>query len=146
MDIELLKEEISDDEGCVFETYRDHLGYMTFGIGHLVTINDPEFGEPIETPISEDRVHEAFLEDMEDVLEDCENLPINFYDLPEEAQHVLANMAFNLGAPRLRQFKKMLAAFEQHDWNQVAYEMEDSKWFNQVPNRAKRLQDRILNV
>ena len=32
-----LKEEIISDEGCVLKVYRDHLGYFTVGVGHLIT-------------------------------------------------------------------------------------------------------------
>ena len=35
MDIEILKQELTEDEGCKYEIYLDHLGYKTFGIGHL---------------------------------------------------------------------------------------------------------------
>ena len=28
------------DEGVKYEIYADHLGYLTFGVGHLVTKND----------------------------------------------------------------------------------------------------------
>ena len=44
MDIEKLREEIEYDEGSVNEIYLDHLGLATFGIGHLVTKEDPEYG------------------------------------------------------------------------------------------------------
>ena len=32
MDIEILKQELTEDEGCKYEIYLDHLGYKTFGI------------------------------------------------------------------------------------------------------------------
>ena len=38
-----LYEEIKADEGEVLEVYKDHLGYDTIGIGHLVTAEDEEF-------------------------------------------------------------------------------------------------------
>ena len=47
MDIEKLREQLKIDEGCVYEIYNDHLGYPTFGIGHLVIESDPEnLGRP----------------------------------------------------------------------------------------------------
>ena len=33
----------------------------------------------------------------------------------------------------------MIAAVEDLDWERMADEMEDSNWFRQTPNRAKRL-------
>ena len=44
MDIEKLREEIEYDEGSVNKIYLDHLGLPTFGIGHLVTEWDEEYG------------------------------------------------------------------------------------------------------
>ena len=41
-DREKLREELIRDEGVKFEIYNDHLGYPTFGIGHLVTEDDEE--------------------------------------------------------------------------------------------------------
>ena len=38
IDIEQLKETLKVDEGVVYEIYHDHLGYPTFGIGHLVKL------------------------------------------------------------------------------------------------------------
>lgn len=32
------------------------------------------------------------------------------------------------------------------DWNKAADEMVDSKWYTQVPNRARRLVDRMRAV
>jgi hypothetical protein len=33
----------------------------------------------------------------------------------------------------------MIAAVEDLDWHRMADEMENSRWFKQTPNRAKRL-------
>jgi lysozyme len=55
-------------------------------------------------------------------------------------------MCFNLGYPRLSKFKGMKAAVEEADWNRAADEMVDSKWYQQVPNRARRLEKRMRSV
>ena len=52
MDIEKLRKELKLDEGCINEIYLDHLGYHTFGIGHLITDQDKEWGKPVGTKIS----------------------------------------------------------------------------------------------
>ena len=36
MDLEKLRKQLEIDEGVKYEIYNDHLGYPTFGIGHLV--------------------------------------------------------------------------------------------------------------
>ena len=69
-----LKEEIIRDEGVVYEIYNDHLGYATFGIGHLVLESDPEHGQEVGTPVSEERVDECFEKDVQTVIDDCKKL------------------------------------------------------------------------
>ena len=146
MNKEQLREELAEDEGCKFEIYLDHLGLPTFGIGHLVTENDPENGHPVGTPIDEERVRQVFSLDIAVTIEDCKVLYDDFDDLPEEAQLVIANMMFNMGRPRLSKFKGMKAGVDARDWNKAADEMVDSRWHDQVPNRAKRLVKRIRDL
>ena len=146
MDIEVLKQQLIEDEGCKYEIYLDHLGYKTFGIGHLCRAKDSENDMDVGTEVSKDRVDECFAEDIEKVIEDCTILYDNFYQLPEEAQLIIANMMFNLGRPRLSAFKLMKAAVDDHNWIEAAIQMEDSKWAKQVPNRANRLCERMRNI
>ena len=143
MNIEKLREQLEIDEGVKYEIYNDHLGYATFGVGHLVIESDPEYGMDIGTPISESRVVEAFEQDCENVLRDCIILYEDFSSLPEEAQQVIANMMFNMGRPRLSKFKGMKRGVDSRDWNAAADEMVDSAWYRQVTNRADRLVERI---
>ena len=143
MNIEQLRKELEVDEGVKYEIYNDHLGYPTFGIGHLVRDTDPEHGKEIGTPVSEDRVIEAFNKDVESVLNDCTILYGNFSKLPEEAQLIIANMMFNLGRPRLSKFKGMKAGVDAGDWKKAADEMVDSAWYRQVQNRAGWLVSRM---
>ena len=143
MNIEQLREQLEVDEGCVYEIYNDHLGYATFGIGHLVTESDPEQGQSLGTPVSSDRVAEAFESDVQGVLRDCDILYPDFSSLPEEAQQVIANMMFNMGRPRLSKFAGMKRGVDARDWDAAADEMVDSNWYRQVTNRADRLVERI---
>ena len=143
MNKDQLREELAEDEGCKYEISLDHLGLPTFGIGHLVTENDPENGQPVGTPIDEERVRQVFSLDIAVTLEDCKSLYDDFDDLPEECQLVIANMMFNMGRPRLSKFKGMKAGVDARDWNKAADEMVDSRWHDQVPNRAKRLVKRM---
>ena len=146
MNIDKLREELKVDEGCVYEIYNDHLGYPTFGIGHLVTKSDMEHGWSVGTDVDEYRVHEVFEEDVQTVLSDCKKLYHNFYHLPEEVQLIIANMMFNMGLTRLSKFKGMKRGIDDCDWQAAADEMVDSRWYRQVTNRAERLVKRIRNV
>ena len=146
MNLEKLREELKQDEGCEYKIYNDNLGYATFGIGHLVTEDDPEHGKSLGTEISENRVIEAFESDVKVVIEDCKILYYYFHNLPEEVQRIVANMMFNMGRTRLSKFKGMKSGVNRRDWNAAADEMVDSVWYRQVTNRANRLVERMRNV
>jgi len=146
MNLDKLREEIKYDEGSVNKIYLDHLGLATFGIGHLVTEWDEEYGWEVGTPVSEDRCNEVFDTDIQIVLSDCDRLYPDFNELPEEVQRIIANMMFNMGRPRLSKFKGMKRGVDARDWNAAADEMVDSKWYRQVTKRADRLVERMRNV
>jgi lysozyme len=146
MNLDQLRMELEYDEGCKYEIYLDHLGLPTFGIGHLVTEDDPEHGQEVGTAVSEERVIEVFEKDVQVTLDECKKLYDDWFDLPEEAQLIIANMMFNMGRPRLSQFKGMKRGVDARDWNAAADEMVDSKWYRQVTNRADRLVTRMRKV
>ena len=146
IDVDQLREQLIIDEGQVNEVYHDHLGYPTFGIGHLILDSDPEYGSDTGTEVSEDRVKEAFASDVVGVVSDCETLYPDFEELPEDAQRIIANMMFNMGRPRLSKFKGMKRGVDAQDWNAAADEMIDSNWYKQVTNRADRLVNRMRNI
>ena len=66
--------------------------------------------------------------------------------LPVKVQHIVANMLYNMGRPRLSRFHKMKKAVDNRDWHEAALQMQDSKWYNQVPNRADRLVQEMKTV
>ena len=146
MNIEALREQLKIDEGVKYEIYKDHLGYPTFGIGHLITENDPEHGKPDGTEISEERVNEVFETDVAKFVSESKILFPDLDDLPDVAQQVIVNMAFNMGRPRLSKFKNFIAGVNDRDWTRAAEEMMDSRWATQVGDRAIRLRNQILTL
>ena len=146
MNIEQLKETLKIDEGVVYEIYNDHLGYPTFGIGHLVLEGEPEHGLSVGTAVTEERVDACFEKDVEYVLNDCKILHEDFDNYPEEVKQIIANMMFNMGRTRLTKFRKHNAALQEGDWKTAAIEGRDSRWYRQVTNRAERLMKRLEEV
>ncbi len=146
MDIRKLRDQLKIDEGCISEVYTDHLGYHTFGIGHLITRDDPEWGKPVGTAIPEYRINRVFEKDIAETIDYCEHLYEDFYGLPEEVQQILANMMFNMGPGGMRKFRRMNSAIEDGQWRTAAKEMQDSRWYNQVGKRSKRLYNRMMDV
>lgn len=147
MNRQAVYEQLKIDEGVVYEIYEDHLGYPTFGVGHLILADDQEFGQPIGTPISEERVKECFEKDLDIAISECEVLYGDAWEgFPGEVQEVLVNMLFNLGRPRLSKFKNFNAKLIEGDYAGAAPEGLDSLWARQVGNRAQRLMTRLENI
>ena len=147
MNREAVFETLKVDEGVVYEIYKDHLGYPTFGVGHLVLESDPEHGQEVGTPVSEERVKECFEKDLDTAINECVALyGDQFNDWPDEVQQVLVNMMFNMGRTRLGGFKNFRKALEENNWKRAAVEGRDSKWYRQVTKRAERLMKRLESV
>jgi lysozyme len=137
--LDRLREELKIDEGCKYEVYLDHLGLPTFGIGHLITEKDPEHQMGMGTPVDEIRVNEAFEQDIMVTIDDCKKVFDDWETINQEVRLIMANMMFNLGYPRFCKFKKMIKAVKDEDWLEAAEQMQDSRWYKQVTNRADRL-------
>jgi lysozyme len=143
MDVDKLREELIYDEGVRLDVYRCTEGYLTVGIGHKIIDGDAEYGKPEGYTITEKRMKQLFDLDIAVVREDCHRLYDDFDDLPEEAQRIIANMMFNLGLPTMKKFRGMKRCVDERNWSGAADEMVDSRWYEQVTNRANRLVKRM---
>ena len=135
----MIEDDLIRHEGYVEEIYLCSAGYPTFGIGHKVTPQDPEYNLEVGSPVSKERCEQAFVQDLAIALEDAEKLLPGLTERPTNVQRVLVNMAFNLGYNRLSKFKRMLNAVNLKDYPRAAEEMIDSKWYHQVGRRGKEL-------
>ena len=63
--------------------------------------------------------------------------PALFDGLPPGRRAILTDMTYNLGAPKIRGFKKMRAAIMAGDHRMAAAEMKNSKWYKQTGRRAR---------
>jgi len=147
MNIELCKAEIKRHEGEVLKIYEDSLGYKTLGIGHLCQPEDPEYSWEVGTKVSQEVVDMYYEQDFKKHYKETIHVfgsEEDFENLPEPIQRVLVNMCFNLGGTRLSKFKNMLKACKEHNWSEMARQMEDSRWFGQVGRRSIELQKMVL--
>jgi|TARA_R110000803_G_scaffold142496_2_gene208782 lysozyme len=153
VDVKQVYEEISADEGKVLHAYLCSEHHKTVGIGHKVLGTDVEndldiygIGADVadDQRISEDRCYVLFQEDVQIAIDGCRNIYDNWEDLPQEAQHILVNMCFQLGRGGLGKFKNFKAAVEDQNFTLGAVEMMDSRWASQTPERAERLKTRML--
>ena len=148
MNIDLCKAEIKRHEGEVLEIYIDSLGYKTLGVGHLCQPNDIEYDWEVGTPVSQEVVDAYYEMDFRKHYYEAVNVfgdEKGFNNLPDDIQRVLVNMAFNLGGTRLSKFRNMLQACRNHDWQEMARQMQDSRWFGQVGRPSIELQQVVLS-
>lgn len=119
-------------EGLRLKPYRDSVGKLTIGVGR--NLEDDGIGES-----------EAYLLLDNDIIKhtlDAQKIPF-FSSLDPVRQDVLISLTFNMGLPRLFGFKLMLGALQIHDWQEAAKQLLDSKYAQQVGNRAQELAQMI---
>ena len=129
MNTDELKADLYRDEGLRLKPYLDTVGKTTIGVGRNLSDNG----------ISKLEADQMLEHDIAAVVTELDLAFPWWTRLPETKRRALANMAFQLGLPRLKGFEKMLGALEAGDWNAAADEALDSTWARQVPERAARI-------
>jgi lysozyme len=109
--------------------YTDTAGKLTIGVGRNLT----------DDGISREEAIAMCDRDITEVWQELTSQVQCFGSLDNARQHVLVDMGFNMGWPRLRLFTKMLAAIEARDFDKAADEMLKSLWAKQVGDRATEL-------
>tara|TARA_A100000172_G_scaffold71618_2_gene52322 strand:- start:568 stop:1005 length:438 start_codon:yes stop_codon:yes gene_type:complete len=140
MDLEKLQEDIIREEGgLLLEPYQDHLGFWTTGAGHLIRDNEKD---ELMNPITEQRAKELFIFDLDNSIEDAEKF-CEGMNIDENVRECVTHMAFQLGLPKLNQFKKFKKALENNDIAEAMAQMKDSKAYRQTTNRWDRLIEKM---
>jgi len=98
-----------------------------------------------ENGINEIEAHYLLTNDAIQAHRDAASLVPNWLGLDDVRQNVVANMAFQLGRSRLAKFVKFLAAVDKGRYEDAAFEMVMSAWYDQTPNRAGRLKQEMLS-
>jgi len=127
-------QQLKTDEGLRLKPYHCTAGALTIGYGRNLDA----------VGITEEEADLMLRADIIIAERGAEALVGNVWDqLSPARQAVLINMTFNLGRTRLAAFKNFLAALRATDYNTAASEMLDSRWANQVGDRATRLADQM---
>ena len=134
MDKNLLLSQLQVDEGWRDKLYKDEFGNLTFCYGWDITSNPPS--ESLGEVILSFQVDEKYNELLT-------SLPW-VQNLPDSIQRALTNMAFNLGVTGLLKFTTFLSMIQQGNYSGAAADLQATAWFSQVGDRAKRIQNLIL--
>jgi len=123
-------------EGVETHAYECSEGKTTVGVGRNI---DQRGG----MGLSPDEVDYLLENDIERVIKELAGEYSWFNDLDDVRKDAMIDIGFNLGATRLRGFKRALSAMERGDYKVAATEFLDSKWAKQVGGRALELTDLI---
>ncbi len=116
-------------EGVETHAYQCSANKITIGVGRNV---DPVDG----LGLSQDEIEYLLKNDIDRVRVELGDEYEWFDDLVPARQDALIDISFNLGATRLRKFKKALKAMADEDYEKAANEFMDSRWSEQVGRRA----------
>ena len=130
-----LMERIKKHEGFVPKIYKDSLGFATIGYGHLV-LPEEQWEEGKE--YSKEQLEHVFKNDFNNALAHANSL-MDGMDLDDKAREVIIEMVFQLGVGGVGKFKKMWEALKNKDYGEASFQMMDSRWAKQTPNRAESL-------
>ena len=135
MDMDRLKDSVKQHEGYRNKVYLDTLGKRTVGVGHLCVEDfwedDKEYDEKFLLEILEKDLQQA-IRGARSLMEDH-----GCADIDEQAEEILIEMVFQLGKTGVSKFRKMWDALAEKNYIGASYEMLDSRWAKQTPNRAK---------
>ena len=133
--MEKLLEMLKRHEGVRSHVYLCSAGYETIGVGR--NISKSGMG------LSDDEVDYLLENDIVRVIKELSSEYPWFKDLDDVRKDAMIDISYNLGATRLRGFKKALAAMEVADHTLAAKEFLDSKWSRDVKGRAHELASMI---
>ena len=131
----LLKKRIIKNEGFSQSPYRDQLGFLTIGYGHLIKKNERGV---FNQKISKHTLKKLFQNDFNQaVLAYKKNYEKNKF--PKNVEEVLIEMIFQLGIKKQKKFKKMQKHLLKKEHHMASLEMIKSLWYHQTPKRVESL-------
>ena len=123
-------------EGVETHAYKCTANKTTIGVGRNI---DPSGGIGLST----DEINYLLANDVKRINDELVTA-FNWYKtLGNARKDAVMDMCFNMGLPRLKKFKKALAAMAKGDYVRAAAEFLDSRWAEQVGQRAITVTDII---
>ena len=135
-----LKKRIKVNEGFSSKPYKDQLGYLTIGYGHLILLNEKIL---LKKKIHKKELEEIFEKDFKKALYNFNTKLKHFTSNKKEAD-LLIEMVFQLGIKGCLKFKNLLKNMRKGNKHLVCFEMMNSLWYKQTPYRVKTLVKNFL--
>ena len=141
MDFSNLKLRIKNNEGYSNKAYKDHLGFLTIGYGHLIKSNESKY---LKNFYSKKYLENLFDDDFNKALVKYNKL---FFkkNHGQKEKELLIEMLFQLGDKGVSKFVKMLSHIEKKQKFMTCLEMLNSLWYKQTPKRVEDLIKNYIN-
>ena len=136
-----LKKRIKLNEGFSIKPYKDQLGNLTIGYGHLILSDEKIL---LKKQIDKKKLEEIFERDFKNAISKFKNTLKSFTSNKKEAE-LLIEMVFQLGIKGCLKFKNLIKNMKKGNKHLVCLDMMDSLWYKQTPNRVKTLIKEFLN-
>lgn len=120
-----------------FYPYKDSLGKLTIGCGHLVLKN-----EIFNDGITEKEADILLSRDLANVILEVQSLGL---DVPDDWNDFLIIMTFQLGINGVKKFKRMINALQVKNFREAIVQARDSLWYRQTPNRVDDMIRQLTN-
>ena len=130
-----LKKRIKKNEGFSSKPYEDKLGFLTIGFGHLILSNEKHF---LKKKISKKDLDKIFTNDFNRALKNF-NTFLKYQSSNKKQSELLIEMIFQMGIKNVLRFKKLLLHLKKGNKHLVCFEMMNSLWYKQTPQRVKNL-------
>jgi lysozyme len=130
----LLIDMLKRHEGFRSKPYRCTAGKLTIGYGHNLE----------DVGVSEAEALVLLYNDIDRASQDVRSILPEFDSFSISRQNALVDMMFNLGKTRFVLFKKMIRAIKNKDWWEASRQAKDSKWHNQVGERALEIENLLI--
>lgn len=123
-----IEEQLILHEELRLKPYKCPAGKLTIGVGRNLD----------DKGLSEDEALFLLANDIDEITRRLDKY--GWYKaLDPVRKKVIVDMAFNLGLSGLLSFKNMVQAINCYDYDMAADEMANSRWYEQVGQRGKRL-------
>ena len=130
-----LKKRIKKNEGFSLKPYKDQLGFLTIGYGHLILPNEKKL---LKKKLNKSDLETIFQKDFNRALVNFNIFLKRFSSNKREAE-LLIEMVFQIGASGVLKFENLLKNMSNGNIHLVCFEMMDSLWYKQTPTRVKNL-------
>ncbi|MEH0867174.1 glycoside hydrolase family protein [Phytobacter diazotrophicus] len=120
-----------------FYPYKDSLGKLTIGCGHLVLKN-----ETFSDGITEKEADILLSRDLANVILEVQSLELN---VPDDWNDFMIIMTFQLGINGVKKFKRMINALQVKNFREAIVQAKDSLWYRQTPNRVDDMIRQLTN-